>query len=176
MLERIYRLLSSLKGGTMIPTEIVLNPQSYAKLVSELADSLGYEGVSHLQLTHHLALTVSIQHENTDLIVLKELSPNPCPVCHRRLTFLRETIDRFESDAANQVRCPMGHRYPGELKVYYLNIFQDRALGEKERPIKVCPECGGEHIQYLGADVMFCLDCDWDSGLEPQYQIRRDRS
>ncbi len=175
MLERIYRLLSSLKGGTMIPTEIVLNPQSYAKIVSELADTLGYEGISHLQLTHHLALTVSIQHENTDIIVLKEVSPNPCPVCHRRLTFLRETIDRFESDDANQVRCPMGHRYPGELKVYYLSIFQDSALGEKEKPIKVCPECGGEHIQYLGADVMFCLDCDWDSGMEARYRLRRDR-
>ena len=160
----------------MIPTEIVLNPQSYAKIVSELAEVLGYEGVSHLQLAHHLALTVSIQHENTDLIVLKELAPNPCPVCHRRLTFLRETIYRFESDNSNQIRCPMGHRYPGELKVYYLNIFHDSITGEMEKPVKVCPECKGEHIQYLGADMMFCLDCDWDSGMEPRYQIRRDGS
>ena len=31
---------------------------------------------------------------------------------------------------------PMGHRYPGELKVYYLSIFQDSTVGEKEKPVK----------------------------------------
>ena len=154
----------------MLATEVVLSPQSYTKAVSELAEILGYEGVSHLQLAHHLALTVSIQQENTDLIVLKELTPNPCPVCHRRLTFLRETIDRFESDSAHQIRCPMGHRYPGALKIYYLNIFQHSAARKIEKPIKVCPECKGKNIQYLGEDTMFCLDCDWDSGMEPRYR------
>lgn len=154
----------------MIPTEVVLSSQSYTKVVSELAETLSYEGISHLQLAHHLALTVSIQQENTDLIVLKELAPNPCPVCHRRLTFLRETIDRFESDNSNQIRCSMGHRYPGELKVYYLSIFEHNAGDELEKPVKVCPECKGENIQYLGSDMMFCLDCDWDSGMEPLYQ------
>ena len=158
----------------MIPTEVVLSPQSYAKVVSELAETLGYEGVSHLQLAHHLALVVSIQQENTDLVVLKELTPNPCPICHRRLTFLRETIDRFESDNSNQIRCSMGHRYPGELKVYYLSIFQHNAADALEKPVKVCPECTGKNIQYLGADMMFCLDCDWDSGMEPRYQIQRN--
>lgn len=158
----------------MIPTEVVLSPQSYAKVVSELAETLGYQGVSHLQLAHHLALVVSIQQENTDLVVLKELTPNPCPICHRRLTFLRETIDRFESDNSNQIRCSMGHRYPGELKVYYLSIFQHNAAAELEKPVKVCPECKGKNIQYLGSDMMFCLDCDWDSGMEPRYQIQRN--
>lgn len=158
----------------MIPTEVVLSPQSYTKVVSELAETLGYEGISHLQLAHHLALTVSIQQENTDLIVLKELTPNPCPVCHRRLTFLRETIDRFESDNSNQIRCSMGHRYPGELKVYYLSIFEHNAGDELEKPVKVCPECKGKNIQYLGSDMMFCLDCDWDSGMEPRYQTQRN--
>ena len=158
----------------MIPTEVVLSPQSYTKVVSELAETLGYEGISHLQLAHHLALTVSIQQENTDLIVLKELAPNPCPVCHRRLTFLRETIDRFESDNSNQIRCSMGHRYPGELKVYYLSIFEHNAGDELEKPVKVCPECKGKNIQYLGSDMMFCLDCDWDSGMEPRYQTQRN--
>ena len=160
----------------MIPTELVLSPQSYAKIVSELAEKLGAQGVSHLQLAHHLALTVSIQEEDTDLVIVKELTPNPCPVCQHRLTFLRETMERFTDNSSNLIRCPMGHRYPGELKVYYLSIFQDGAIAEKEKPIKVCPECQGNHIQYLGADVMFCLDCDWDSGMEARYQIRRDGS
>ena len=159
----------------MIPTEVVLSPQSYAEVVSKLAETLGSESISHLQLAHHLALTVSIQQENTDLVVLKELSPNPCPICHRRLTFLRETMDRFESDGSQQIRCSMGHRYPGELKVYYLDIFQNTVGIEVEKPVKVCPECQGENIQYLSANVMFCLDCDWDSGMEPRYQIQSVR-
>ncbi len=153
----------------MIPTEVVLSAQSYAQVASELAETLGSECISHLQLAHHLALTISIQQENTDVVILKELSPNPCPICHRRLTFLRETIERFESDGFQQVRCPMGHRYPGVLKVYYLDIFQHTTDREQEKPVKVCPECEGKHIQYLAANVMFCLDCDWDSGMEPRF-------
>lgn len=153
----------------MIPTEVVLSPQSYAKLVSELAEKLGSQGISHLQLAHHLALPISIQQENTDLVVLKELTPNSCPICHCRLTFLRETIERFEKDSSDLIRCPMGHRYPGVLKVYYLNILQHGETDEIEKPIKVCPECKGENIQYLGPQVMFCLDCDWDSGMEARY-------
>ena len=153
----------------MIPTEVVLSPQSYAKVVSELTEKLGGQGISHLQLAHHLALAVSIQQENTDLVVLKELTPNPCPICHHRLTFLREAMERFENDSSNLIRCPMGHRYPGVLKVYYLNILQHGEKRETEKPIKICPECGGENIQYLGPKAMFCLDCDWDSGMEVRY-------
>ena len=153
----------------MIPTEVVLSPQSYAKLVSELAEKLECQGISHLQLAHHLALPVSIQQENTDLVVLKELTPNSCPTCHHRLTFLRETIERFENDSSNLIRCPMGHRYPGVLKVYYLNIFQHDEKDETEKSIKMCPGCGGKNIQYLAPKVMFCLDCDWDSGMEARY-------
>lgn len=172
ILERIYRLLSSLKGGTMIPTEIVLSSGSYAQVVSELSEKLGSQGISHLQVAHHLALTVSIQQTNTDLVILKELIPNPCPICHHRLTFLRETIERFENEGSHSVRCPMGHRYRGELKVYYLNIFEEDDI-EVDKPVKVCPECGNKNIQYLGPQVMFCLDCDWDSGMEPRYQVHR---
>ena len=153
----------------MIPTEVVLSPQSYAKVVSELTEKLGSQGISHLQLAHHLALAVSIQQENTDLVVLKELTPNPCPICHHRLTFLREAMERFENDSSNLIRCPMGHRYPGVLKVYYLNILQHGEKRETEKSIKICPECGGENIQYLGPKAMFCLDCDWDSGMEARY-------
>ena len=153
----------------MVPTEVVLSPQSYAKVVSELTEKLGGQGISHLQLAHHLALAVSIQQENTDLVVLKELTPNPCPICHHRLTFLREAMERFENDSSNLIRCPMGHRYPGVLKVYYLNILQHGEKRETEKPIKICPECRGENIQYLGPKAMFCLDCDWDSGMEVRY-------
>ena len=172
ILERIYRLLSNLKGGTMVPTEIVLSVGSYSQVVTEISEKLGTQGVSHLQVAHHLGLPLSIEQENTDLVILKELIPNPCPICLHRLTFLRETIERFETEGSNLVRCPMGDRYEGKLRVYYLNIFQADE-GEIEKPVKVCPECGSEHIQYLGPNVMFCLDCDWDSGMEPRYHIQR---
>ncbi len=171
-LERMYRFLSSLKGGTLVPTEIVLSAESYSQIVKELSEKLGTQGLSHLQVAHHLALPLSIEQENTDLVILKELIPNPCPICHHRLTFLRETIERFEKDTSHLVRCPMGHRYQGELKVYALSLFQGEVV-DIEKPIKVCPECGSENIQYLGPQVMFCLDCDWDSGMEARYLIQR---
>ena len=153
----------------MIPTEVVLSAQSYAKVVAELSEKLGSPGLSHLQLAHHLTLAVTIQQENTDLIVLKELTPNPCPICHHRLTFLRETMERFEKDTAKRIRCPMGHRYPGVLKVYYLNIHPQQEPNQAEKPVKQCPECSGQNIQYLGPKAMFCMDCDWDSGMEARY-------
>ena len=30
----------------------------------------------------------------------------------------------------------------------------------------VCPACGGK-IQHLSPEISFCLDCDWEHGLEP---------
>lgn len=154
----------------MVPTEVVLSPESHAKIALELSDTFASENISHVQLEHHLALAVSIRSENTDLVIVKELIPNPCPTCHRRLTFLRELIERFENDEAKLIRCPMGHRYPGQLKVYYLNIFQTGEGNEMEKSVRTCPECGSENIQYLGPAEMFCLDCDWDSGLVPRYR------
>lgn len=32
--------------------------------------------------------------------------------------------------------------------------------------ITVCPNCGGK-IQHLAKGISFCLDCDWEHGLEP---------
>ncbi len=152
----------------MIPTEVVLSPQSYARVAADLARRIGCTSVSHLQLSHHLALAVSVQHKETDLVVLKELTPNPCPICHHRLTFLRETMERFENDSSNLIRCPMGHRYPGTLKVYYLNILKPEERNGTEAAIKTCPDCNGR-LQYLAPKVMFCLECDWDSGMEVRY-------
>ncbi len=155
----------------MVPAKIVLSSDSYAQVILELSEKLGSPRVSHLQMSHHFALPISVGQANTDLLILKELIPNPCPICHHRLTFLRETIERFEKASSQSVRCPMGHRYRGQLKVYYLNIFEEDD-SNVEKPIKVCPECNGKNIQYLSPKVMFCLDCDWDSGMEPRYQIQ----
>lgn len=153
----------------MVPTGVILSPESHAKIASELSETFASENITRAQLEHHLALAVSIRSENADLVIVKELIPNPCPVCHRRLTFLREMIERFENDEANLIRCPMGHRYPGQLKVYYLNIFQQNERNEMEKPVTACPECESKNIQYLGPAEMFCLDCDWDSGMVPRY-------
>lgn len=154
----------------MVPTGLVLSPESHATIVSELSETFASENIPGVQLEHHLALAVFIRSENTDLVIVKELIPNLCPVCHHRLTFLREMIERFEKDDASLIRCPMGHRYPGRLKVYYLNIFQRDKGNEMEKSVTACPECGSKNIQYLGPAEMFCLDCDWDSGMAPRYR------
>ena len=170
VLERIYRLLSSLKGGTMIPTEVVLSQESYAEIVAALSETLRSARITESQVALHLALEVTVRERNTDALIVKELVPNPCPVCHRRLTFLREAITRFESDDRNLIRCQMGHRYRGQLRVFQISIRE--GVREAEKTVKICPECGSESIQYLGPAEMLCLDCDWDSGLEARFQPR----
>ncbi len=174
ILERIYQLLSSLRGGSLIPTELVLSPGSYEKLISELINpavkSSQVKSTYRLQLEYHFAVAVSIRAENTDLLIVKELVPNLCPICYQQLTFLRERIERFENDSRPLIRCPMGHRYPGQIKVYHINIQEE---GDKmEKPVEICPECRSKNIHYFAPAEMFCLDCDWDSGLEPRYDIR----
>ena len=32
--------------------------------------------------------------------------------------------------------------------------------------VTACPTCGGK-IQHLAREISFCLDCDWEHGLEP---------
>lgn len=150
----------------MIPTEVVLSPQSYAAVVTAVAAELGSPGISQLQLARHLSLAVSIGEKNADTLILKELTPDPCPICHHRLRFLREAVERFEQDPSNRIRCPMGHRYAGVLKIYHIRIHDSNIA---DTPIKRCPVCEGQNIQYLGPKAMFCLDCDWDIGMEVRY-------
>ena len=151
----------------MVPTSVVLSPESYAAVQHEKREA---ENDSSLSLSHLLALPVSVRPENTDIVVVKELVPNPCPICHHRLRFLREMIEHFEDDDTKLIRCPLGHRYPGQMKIYHLNILQAEENPETEKGITACPTCGSESIQYLGPMEMFCLDCDWDSGMTPRYK------
>lgn len=170
VLERIYRLLSSLKGGTMIPTEVVLSPESYIGIASALSETRRSDSITESQVALYLGLDVTVRERNTDALIVKELVPNPCPVCHRQLTFLREAIARFEDDGRSLIRCQMGHRYRGQLRVFQISIRE--GVRETEKSVKICPECGSESLQYLGPTEMLCLDCDWDSGLEARFQPR----
>ena len=151
----------------MIPTEVVLSQESYAEIVAALSETLRSARITESQVALHLALEVTVRERNTDALIVKELVPNPCPVCHRRLTFLREAIARFESDDRSLIRCQMGHRYRGQLRVFQISIRE--GVREAEKTVKICPECGSESIQYLGPAEMLCLDCDWDSGLEARF-------
>ena len=172
ILERIYRLISSLKGGTMVPTAVVLSPDSYAEVVAELFETSESEGDEAQGLEHQLGLPpISVRSDDTDIVVVKELVPNPCPICHHPLKFLRELIERFEKEETNLIRCPLGHRYSGMMKVYHLNIFQQSENSETVKKVTECPACGGKKIQYLGPAEMFCLDCDWDSGMVARYKM-----
>ena len=156
-----------------MPTAVVLSPDSYAKVVAERPETETSETVDAetLRLEHQLALTVSVRSENTDIIVVKELVPNPCPICHHPLKFLRELIERFENEETGQIRCPLGHRYSGIMKVYHLNILQQSVCEERTSKVSECPTCGSKKIQYLGPTEMFCLDCDWDSGMVARYRV-----
>ncbi len=157
----------------MVPTAVILSPDSYATVVAERLESEteGTENNETLRLENQLSLPVSVRSENTDIIVVKELVPNPCPICHHPLKFLRELIERFENEDTNQIRCPLGHRYSGIMKVYHLNIFQQSECEESTQKVSECPTCGSNKIQYLGPTEMFCLDCDWDSGMVARYRV-----
>ena len=154
----------------MVPTAVVLSPDSFAKVVEENLETMDAENSGSLRLEHQLSLPVSVRSEDTDIVVVKELVPNPCPICHHPLKFLRELIERFEKEETNLIRCPLGHRYSGTMKVYHLNIFQQSESSETGNKVTECPKCGGKKIQYLGPAEMFCLDCDWDSGMVARYR------
>ena len=155
----------------MVPTAIVLSPDSYAKVVTDRLETSDIENSECLRLENQLSLPVSVRSEDTDIIVVKELVPNPCPICHHPLKFLRELIERFENEETKQIRCPLGHRYSGIMKVYHLNIFQQSEEMESLNKVSECPSCGSKKVQYLGASDMFCLDCDWDSGMIARYRL-----
>ncbi len=156
----------------MVPTAVVLSPESYAEVVAEFLERSEAESDETHKLEYQLGLPpISVQLEDTDIVVVKELVPNPCPICHHPLKFLRELIERFENEETNLIRCPLGHRYSGIMKVYHLNIFQQSENREAVEKVAECPSCGGKKIQYLGPEEMFCLDCDWDSGMIARYKI-----
>ena len=154
----------------MVPTEIILSPKTYERIVAEQDITEGdTENGTRLALENHFLIPVLIREENADIIAVKELYPDRCPVCGRRIPFLREMIERLESRATNKVRCPLGHRYEGEIKMYYLNIFQMEEKREESERVEACPKCGSKDIQYLGPREVFCLDCEWDNNMQPRF-------
>ncbi|RKU26343.1 hypothetical protein C6497_13690 [Candidatus Poribacteria bacterium] len=148
----------------MVPTSVILSPESYEKVVAEILKSPKGHNPDNSKAENQLALPpLSVRSEDTDIVVVKELVPNPCPICHHQLKFLREMIERFEREGSNIIRCPLGHRYSGMMKVYHLNIIRE-SESEDMNDITECPSCNSNRIQCLGPSEMFCLDCDWDSG------------
>ena len=147
----------------MIPAEIVLSSETHQKIVEESNFQPGREAKKDpvSALKGAFSIPITIREEDTDIIVVKGLYPNPCPVCGRRIPFLREMIERIESRSVKRIRCPLGHRYEGEIKVYYLNIFQEAQ--SEAKAIEVCPQCGSENVQNLSQTDIFCLDCEWDN-------------
>ena len=156
--------------GAMVPTEIILSSKTYEEIVAEQnLLELDTDGNTRLMLEHHFSIPISIRDENTDVITAKELYPDRCPICGRRIPFLREMIERLESRATNKIRCPLGHRYEGQIKIYYLNILQMEEQPQESETIETCPECDSKNIQYLGPSEVFCLDCEWDNDMLPRF-------
>lgn len=163
IIDRIYNIMLSLRGQ-MIPTEIILSPELYQSIIDEqnMSRNTGEEN-TRLMLENHFSIPISIREEDTDMIIAKELFPNPCPVCGRRIPFLREMIERLESCSVDRVSCPLGHRYEGQIKIYHLNILQQKEESSKSEDVETCPACGSENIQHLSPTDVFCFDCEWDN-------------
>lgn len=161
-LDRIYTIISSFRGQ-LIPAEVVVSQETYTNIVSELnIKNEAEQGPDVLAMLRcYLSVPVVVRTENTDVIVAKELFPNPCPVCGRRIPFLREMIERIESRVIKRIRCPLGHRYEGEIKIYYLDIYHKESPPPK--PLERCPCCGSENLQPLSQTDVFCVDCEWDN-------------
>ena len=61
--------------------------------------------------------------------------------------------------------------------IYQCNCLRNsefvQSKPKTEREIEnaiICPKCGGK-IQKLGAGVLFCLDCDWETGFNPDEEL-----
>jgi predicted RNA-binding Zn-ribbon protein involved in translation (DUF1610 family) len=66
-------------------------------------------------------------------------------------------------------RCPEcnGHIYEcTHLRIGTHNPHEPPSLPSVVSEFTDCPTCGGK-IQNLALGVSFCLDCDWEHGLEP---------
>ena len=66
-------------------------------------------------------------------------------------------------------RCPEcnGHVYEcTHLRIGHRKADESSSLPSVTSEITVCPACGGK-IQHLAREISFCLDCDWEHGLEP---------
>ena len=165
-LDRIHNIVFSLRGA-MAPAQIIFSPETYQEIINQqvVRQAINAESDVRQMLERHFSTPIAIREENSDVIITKELYPNPCPICGCRIPFLRELIERIESQPTRRIRCPRGHRYEGEIKTYYLNIRHDpNPLKSKARP--TCPQCGSQKIQKLSHTDFFCLDCEWDNLLQ----------
>ncbi len=162
-LDRIHNIVFSLRGA-MVPAQIIFSPETYQEIINQqnVRHAINAKVDVRQMLERHLSMPVAIREENSDVIITKELYPNPCPIRGCRIPFIREIIDRLETHPTRRIRCPRGHRFEGEIKTYYLNIRpQSNPLKSKARP--TCPQCGSQNIQNLSQMDLFCLDCEWDN-------------
>ena len=73
IVDRISSIMLSLRGA-MVPTEIILSPKTYERIVSEQDITEGdTENDTRLELEQHFSIPILIREENTDVITAKEL-------------------------------------------------------------------------------------------------------
>lgn len=66
-------------------------------------------------------------------------------------------------------RCPEcnGHIYEcTHLRIGSYDQHEPAPFSSVATEFTACPICGGK-IQHLAPEISFCLDCDWEHGLEP---------
>jgi len=161
LLERIRNILINLKGS-IIPVQVILSPETYEQLLEDQTiRSLMRHGFDpKVAIEDIFSIPFKIREEDTDVIIAKELFPDRCPICGRRILAVRQIIRKLENNLINKVVCPSGHRFDCEIRAYCLNIY--KVEEERKGPAK-CPNCGSTNLQYLSPTEAFCLDCDWDN-------------
>ena len=161
LLERIRNILINLKGG-IVPVQVILSPETYELLLDDqtIRSLIRHGFAPKVAIEDIFSVPFKIREENTDVIVAKELFPDRCPICGRRILAVRQIIKKLENNLMDKVICPSGHRFECEVRAYYLNIYKTKE--ERKGPSR-CPKCGSPNLQYLGPTEVFCLDCDWDN-------------
>ena len=161
ILDRIYSIMMSFRGGGIVPVALNLSQETCLRLLEEEALNPGSHGNPAVILEEMIGLHVEIVRENADVIVAKEVFPDRCPTCGENITSAPILLHRVERQG--YIRCSNGHIYEPEVRVLYLNIFHERNSSRQRNRLQRCPQCGSKNLQYLSDTDAFCLDCDWDN-------------
>ncbi len=159
ILERIYSVILSLRGGGIVPISLRLSQDTCYQLLEEetlIPDSP--EGFARV-LEEMIGLDIEIVEEHTDVIVAKEIFPDRCPTCGENVAAASVLLRRTQQQG--YIRCSNGHTYKPEVRILYLNIFQKPSDDMRNSHLEVCPQCNSKNLQYLRDTDAFCLDCEW---------------
>ena len=111
------------------------------------------------------------KHLNDWDIIAIDIDGNSRLIRHNSVIYQLHCLispDTIGCDSSFFYHCPEcdGHIYQCNC-LRNSEFVQSKPKTEREiKNVTICPKCGGK-IQKLGAGVLFCLDCDWETGFNP---------